>query len=254
MTEKKEGVKISFFVPCYNEAQNVTIALEIIRTSAEVRNLTYEILVVDDGSTDSTSEVVQQYAKQHPAVPIKLFRNEVNRGLGANYLRMVSESSGEYYMIVFGDHCVPIDNLLEKIGEADIVVAYLQNPEVRSYTRRLISFVFTTLVNLISGNHLRYYNGAVIHKRENLLRCDGIGSGFGFQAEILCQLLAEGCTYVEASYRADQRKKDGTAAFKLTNILSVAASLYRIAKIRFFKLLPQAFFHETKQQITRFKK
>lgn len=235
-TEKGKPIKISFFVPCYNEEKNVVTALEIVRTTVEAQGLSYEILVVDDGSTDATSSVVTEYAAQHKEVPIQLIRNDVNKGLGYNYVKTAALARGEYYMATYGDLCIPIDKILEKIGQADIINPYFENQQVRRFSRRLISKLYVMLIHLLSGTKLRYYNGTVIHKRENILQCKDIGSGFGYQAEILCKLIGEGCTTIEVPFRADQANKEGSSAFKLSNICSVLGSFFRIAKRRFLRI------------------
>lgn len=237
MQIEKGKIEITFFVPCYNEEKNVVHALEIVRTTCQRHALSYEILVVDDGSTDQTSAVVKQYASQHPEIPLQLIRNESNLGLGYNYVRTAALGRGEYYMAAYGDLCIPIDQILEKIGQAEIINPYFENPEVRRWSRRVLSKLYVKIVNCLSGTKLRYYNGTVLHKRANILRCQGIGSGFGYQAEILCKLIGEGCTWMEVPFRADQAAKEGSSAFTFFNICSVLGSLLRIVKRRLFRTL-----------------
>ena len=222
-------------VPCYNEENNVVDAMESIQKAAQTYRLDYEILVVDDASADKTAQIVRQYQSQHPELPIVLHVNGQNRGLGYNYFNGIHLTGSEYYICAPGDNTAPpaaLCNILEKLGQADMVIPYVENPEVRSWMRRFISRVFTALINCLSGRKIRYYNGPVLHKRENLLKCKNIGSGFGYQAEIICQLLKMGCTYVEVPFATLERISGGSSAFRFWDWISVSQSLLRVAKLR----------------------
>jgi hypothetical protein len=113
------------------------------------------------------------------------------------------------------------------MGKADAVVPYLGSNDTRPLPRRLLSRTFTFLVSLLSGHHLRYYNGPVLHKTENVRMCFSETSGFGYQAELLCRLLDEGISVVQVQMvtNADQ---GASKAFKIGNFLSVSNTLFHI--------------------------
>jgi glycosyltransferase involved in cell wall biosynthesis len=83
MTAARSSPEIDFtlFVPCLNEAQRVEGTLETVRLALAQLGRTYEVLVVDDGSTDDTFAVVERYRTAHPEMPIQLHRNPVNCGV-----------------------------------------------------------------------------------------------------------------------------------------------------------------------------
>lgn len=230
--------QVSFVVPCFNEECNVIPTIETIIRAVTDLNLTYEIIVIDDGSVDGTSATVKKYIAEYPGNRIILIRNERNKGLGFNYVKGVSIARGEYYMAVFGDHSEPLEALkiiLEKIGQAEIVVPY-PDQSTRSLFRRFISKAFTLLCNFLSGQKIRYYNGPVLHKRLNVLQFSkNISFGFGYQAELLCQLLIRGSSFVEVFFPINFRTSGGTSAFRISNMISVAGSLLKILKFRFTK-------------------
>lgn len=227
-----ETKDISFFVPCYNEENNIIPTLDTIRMAMASRPWSSEILVYDDGSTDHTSQQVQAYQSSHPDMNIRLFTNDINRGLGTNYLRGAIEAQGAHYLMVCGDNDTPpatLEALLNQLGKADMVVHYIGNMEERPWIRRLLSMAFTSLVRKISGSSLRYYNGMVLHRTETVRRFQPHTAGFAYQAEILCQALAHGISFIEVPLRTvPQKGSFRTSAFRLTNIISVASSLWRI--------------------------
>ena len=74
-----EEITLSIFVPCFNEENDITKALDNIKEG--IQNVEYEVLVTDDGSTDKTVELIQKFKKNNPNVNIKIFCNEVRTGI-----------------------------------------------------------------------------------------------------------------------------------------------------------------------------
>lgn len=228
-------VDISFAVPCYNEEKNIQRALEGLVCALAGRPLTYEIIVIDDGSRDETSATAKAYQAAHPDLPIQVKRNTTRRGLGASYFEGAAVAQGEYYMVVHGDGDMPAESLskvIDKMGQAEIVNPYVVNQGDRPFVRRVISFVFRKLVDLLGGHRLHYYTGPVLHRRANVLKAKTRTRGFGYQAELLCYLLRRGCSVVEVPFVSKYHHHQ-TDAFHFSNFLSVSKSLYRIFLTRF---------------------
>jgi len=93
-----------------------------------------------------------------------------------------------------------------------------------------LSRIYTWLVNFLSGNSIRYYNGFAVFRRWQVMRFSVEATGFGFQAELLTRLIAEGASYKELILPATDQP--GSKALRLRNFVSVAHSLFRIAARR----------------------
>jgi len=227
---------VSFFVPFYNESGNAVPTIEMIVGCADARKISYEILAFDDASTDGCGEEVERYVAGHPGSPVTLIRNKANAGLGRNYLSGARIAKGEHYMMVCGDNDTPretLDFILDHKGKADMIIPYLMNLGERPLGRRVFSRLFTALVGSISGSYLEYYNGIVLHKTATVLRFAPLSAGFAYQAEILCQAVAAGLSYVEIPIRTKpQLGFFLTSAFRLPNILSVLRGLWIILSHR----------------------
>ena len=65
----REELDLTIFVPCYNEATRIEGTLSTIREAHGELRLTYEVIVVDDGSTDDTAAIVERYRAAHPDFP-----------------------------------------------------------------------------------------------------------------------------------------------------------------------------------------
>jgi len=105
---------IDIVVPCYNEAANLPILLEQVRVALQkVENIEYEILLVDDGSNDSTPSVVQEARRSDPRIgSIRLLRNF---GHQAALIAGLENSQGEAVVVMDADLQHPPELLPEMI-------------------------------------------------------------------------------------------------------------------------------------------
>jgi len=232
---------LTIFVTCFNEQNLVVSALDTVRETMALFDVSYEVLVYDDASADNSVRIVRDYIEDNGFQDsFKLFENRTNVGIGVNYFRAAREGRGEYFLIVHGDNAVPVDSIkhvLDLLGKADIIVPYYGtrlfsrkfNCDHRTFARRLLSIIFARLVRLISGHELRYFNGLVLHKRENVLKRHIETYGLGYQAELLCSLVNNPeISYLEVKIHNYDRTKGQPTAFRIRNIISVLGSLWRI--------------------------
>jgi glycosyltransferase involved in cell wall biosynthesis len=231
----EDPIDLTVFVSCYNEAPYITDTLETVCGAAQEVGLSYEIIVIDDVSSDSSRERVAEFISTHPDERILLRANRYNKGLAQNYLDGAFLGCGKYYRLICGDNAEPresIVSVLRAIGTADIIVPYYVSSEGKSLRRRLISNSYTRLVNFTTGNHLHYYNGLAVHLRYNVMRWHPNTHGFGFQADILCLLLDLGFTYKEVPIITIEQRKGNSNALTFRNLLSVTHTLIEIANRR----------------------
>ena len=236
----EQQVDITFFVPCFNEEKNITKTLDVLISSVSMTSLSYEILVVDDKSQDSTKEVIIDYISRLNTRSIFLIENKINMGLGRNYIDTSFIANGKYYMLINGDNAEPeetISRLIARVGEADMVVPYFGENDSRNFMRFYISKTFTMMINLISGYKIHYYNGPVIHKTFNVMRWSPDTHGFAYQAEIIVKVLDEKGSFVEVMINNYDRQDGDSKAFTIKNILSVSHSILQIFLRRVRKFL-----------------
>jgi len=189
-------ITLSIYVPCHNEENLIIKTLNKIREAVEP--LSYEIIAVDDGSKDKTIEMIEKFKQNNPNVIVKLISNEKNRGIGYNHRAAAREASGKYLMMITGDSDEPaheLKKIISNIGKADMILCYLV--DVRRIERRTLSRMFVFIINLITLNNIKYYNGPNIHLLENVKLYSGRRSGFGYQAELVTAQLRENKTYIE---------------------------------------------------------
>jgi len=130
---------ITVIVLAYNEEQNLPKMLDESLAYLEARVPDWELLIVDDGSTDGTLRVAQGYADRHERVRVQ--SHETNRGMGAGMKTGIQHAQSDYFTIIAGDNQHPTSELevmIPGLDEADIVTTYHRNN--RESHRRFLSW------------------------------------------------------------------------------------------------------------------
>ena len=119
------AVEISVVIPAFNEAQRISLSLERIAAYFSNEQASVEIVVVDDGSSDNTVEMVKAWATKDPRV--RLVRNDRNRGKGFSVRHGVLETRGAIVLFSDADLSSPIEEskkILDPIrnGHLDLAI------------------------------------------------------------------------------------------------------------------------------------
>lgn len=213
---------LTIIIPAFNEEGNIESACRDVNDVAQKYLSEYEILVVDDASWDRTTEIVTNLQKEIPR--LVLLRNPVNRGLGYNYRRCLTEARFPYAMMYPGDNEMDAPSLgpiFQKIGTTDIIVTYCANTELRSSQRRFVSKLFTQSINFLFGLNVPYYNGPCIVRTDLARKFLPATSSFAYMAIILVRSIRSGASYQTMPFLLIARGHGKTKAFRLNNVVSV---------------------------------
>ena len=115
--------RLSVIIPAYNESSRIIPTIERITQYLASRKITYELLVVDDGSSDGTDKTIQKLAQADDS--IRLLRNEINKGKGNAVKRGVVSSWGELVFFTDADLSTPIEEIekfLPEFPAYDVVI------------------------------------------------------------------------------------------------------------------------------------
>lgn len=237
----ENDIDLTLVVPCLNEEGRIAPTLETIQAAMGELGCSYEVIVVDDGSTDKTGAVVEEFMQAHPLMRVRLHSNPRNLGLARTFVDTAFRGRGKYYRLVCGDNVEPKETMVaicRKMGEADIIVPYYPVLPGKSRNRRFISKAFTTLVNLLSGYSLHYYNGCALYRRYHVMRWAPYNYGFGFQADLITLLLEEGATYREIPVTGFHfTREDGGSPLNFRNFVSTGHTLFEMLLRRIRRLL-----------------
>lgn len=118
--------KLSILVPAYNESPTIQFILDKLKDIVLLNNISKEIILVNDCSTDNTEEIVLDYMQNNPDLDIKYFKHEINLGKGAALHTGISNATGEFLIIQDADleyDPAEFNHLLKPVlnGSADIV-------------------------------------------------------------------------------------------------------------------------------------
>lgn len=223
----KQPRSLSVVIPAYCERDNILQTLENVTRALEGLDLAREILVVDDGSTDGTGELVRSNLARFPGA--RLIVHERNLGFGAAYRRGVAEAALDHIVMVHGDNAwgwQTLRDFFSRVGDADVIIGYTRHmTRSRTWRRTAISKLFTLILNLITGRRLHYYNGLQIHRAAVLKSLRIESTGYGFQPEVLVKGLRLTKTYVEVPMDLIERKHGESKAFRVKNFVDVARTL-----------------------------
>ncbi len=226
---RSESPTLTVIVPALDEEQHIEEAVAEVKQAIHGRFSDWEILLFNDGSRDSTGDLVDRLAADDPHV--FGFHNQRSRNLGGVYKQGLRMARFEYVLMVPGDNENPASALrqpLQAVGKADIVLPFPEGKSARSRLRNLLSSAYTDIVNGLFGLDVPYYNGTVIH-RTDLVRSVAIRTdSFAYQAEALIKLLCAGRSYAAVGIRVVPREGRKSKALRLKNLLGVGATFARV--------------------------
>ncbi len=95
--------KLSIIIPLYNEERTITSILDLVKAVELIDDVTKEIIIVNDASSDGSEAVVKQYIVANTDVDFKYFAHEKNRGKGAALHTGIDKATGDYLIIQDAD-------------------------------------------------------------------------------------------------------------------------------------------------------
>jgi glycosyltransferase involved in cell wall biosynthesis len=167
-------VDFSIVVPIYNEEDNIAALYQSITTSLDTCELTYEIILVDDGSADGSFAALKSLAARDERVKVIRFRR--NFGQTAAMSAGFDAAAGSIIIPMDGDlqnDPADIPRLIEKLHEGfDVVSGWRSDRKDTFVTRKIPSMLANALISKLTGVHLHDYGCTLKAYRREVL--DGI--------------------------------------------------------------------------------
>lgn len=217
---------LTVIIPCLNEEENLQETYENVTAALKQTADAYEILIFNDASTDRTGAIAEEIARGDPAVIVH--HNPTNKGFGYNFIKGVAAARMDYVSVIPGDNEISresIRRIFSCIGQADIVTAFSMNMELRPYGRRLVSRLFTLVINCLFCCELQYYNGPSVHRVELIRGLDINTFGFAFHAVTLVKLIRQGYSFCEVDTYLQRKRVYRSTAVRWRNIASVVKAI-----------------------------
>jgi glycosyltransferase involved in cell wall biosynthesis len=234
-------VELSFVMPAYNEGDSIEGSLDTLDRVVKDAGLRYEIVVVDDGSLDSTRLKAINYASRNGHVRVVSYSKNVGKGYAVKKGFMQAEGDA----VVFVDSDLEID--LEKVSSyvkalqhGDIVIASKWHPESvveMPLIRKILSHSFNALVRLMTGVKLRDTQTGLKALRKNAFK--GIFprltvKQYAFDVELMMLANLYGLKIVEMPINIQMR-----SLFSIKNVWRMFIDLlgitYRLRVLRWYQ-------------------
>ena len=186
--------KISVVIPVYNEQESIISTLKDISSVLEKKEIDYEIIVVNDGSTDKTAETVGEFIRGEYN-NIKIISHDWNLGYGAALKTGIKTSVNEIIVITDADGTYPNDEiprLLSYIDSHDMVVGARTGKNVKiPLVRKPAKWMINQLANYLSGYKIPDLNSGLRVMKKELIEkyIQYLPDGFSFTTTITLALL-----------------------------------------------------------------
>jgi dolichyl-phosphate beta-glucosyltransferase len=197
---------LSIIIPVYNEEQKIRHDITAASDFLSRHKMTGEIIVVDDGSSDQTSEVVEGTTVDE-GVSLKIIAYKEHTGKGKAVKTGIMEAGSDLIMFIDSGNCVPYKNIfsgiaLLKDGKCEIAhgsrfITGSLIKRSRTAYRKLVSFLFRKYIRILSpipGDLTDTQCGLKIYRKESAHDLYGacITDGFLFDVEIILRAREKG--------------------------------------------------------------
>ena len=150
-----DKIQLSIVLPAHNEAENLPKLIGEIRSYVNNLGWDYEIIVVNDGSTDDTKNILEELQRSDNR--IKSVHHPKNRGYGAALRSGFSAATKEWIFLTDSDlqfNIKELSNLTEYADRYDMVIGYRKNRQ-DYFIRKVNAAIFNLAVNLLFGLWVR---------------------------------------------------------------------------------------------------
>jgi glycosyltransferase involved in cell wall biosynthesis len=193
--------ELTVLVPFFNEEENLRRNLPVLVEAARACTPRHEILLVDDGSSDSGLAVVEAFmAGMRDRRRVRLVRHPRNLGPGAAIPTGVFWARGDWVMLVPADlacHPSELPGFYQARQGADLVVGLRSDRRDNPLWRRMLSQAYIATLRTLGGSAVRQFNYLQLYKRELFARLKVRSRGVFVTAEIILQAERAGLTLAQ---------------------------------------------------------
>jgi uncharacterized protein (TIRG00374 family) len=216
---------ISVVIPAFNEEGAIERQIDEVHATMRQTGRPYEIIVVDDGSTDRTAE-------RAPTEGIKLIRRDRNYGYGSALKTGIAEAKFDWILIIDADATYPaaaIPLLLEHVPDADMVVGARTGKIVQSpLVRRGPKWLLRQYASYLAGYRIPDLNSGMRVMRKTVVEqfLHLLPSGFSFTTTITLAMISNGYTVVYTPI--DYFKRIGASKIRPVEFFRIFALITRL--------------------------
>lgn len=222
---------LSTFFPAFNEEKNIGLVIE--GADSVLKDLAlkgYEMIVINDGSSDDTASVVDNLKKKYPN--LSLITHLVNKGYGAALKTGFENSKYSWVAFTDGDgqfDFTEINKFLVQVEQADLILGYRLN-RADSLLRRVYTFGWSMLARILLGLTLKDYScGFKLIKKEVYQAVSPLeGEEKVTQIELLVKAKRLGFRFAEVGVHHYPRKFGTPTGAKIKVVVKSVIDLFKL--------------------------
>lgn len=217
---------LSIILPAHNEELNIVRVVETLEKALRKTNITYEIICVENGSTDNTLLILKQLAKKNAKVSVV----QSSAGWGNAVRTGFMHARGNYICYSVSDGQVDLSIIpqlyLMSEGKQHVLVKVVRVAR-ENYIRKINSSVFNFLAYLLFGIDCHDINATPkLFKRDAISSLAFISSNVSFDLELLLTLVKRNFTIVEVPIKTNKRKSGVSSTTIMTAFEMVKYMVY----------------------------
>ena len=209
--------ELSVIMPALNEEQNILDTINNTLKAFEKFNINGEIIVINDGSSDGTEELVTRVISKNKN--ITMIKHLYPHGMGASFWEGVDAAKGKAVVTIPGDNENNPKEILryfKLMDDVDLVVPFIFNKNLRSSIRRILSDIFLMIINTTFRLKLNYTNGTVIYRKSILKELSHRDKSFFFQTDTLIRAVKQKYLFAEVPAKLSPKPKEKGRSKALT--------------------------------------
>lgn len=226
---------LEILVPCHDEAGNIELVVEKSIAWLKQHTKYYRVLIVDDGSTDGTQEILLKLNKKHPS-HIGIIYHPINLGIGRAFKTLYENASGDFVFTCPGDGQFDPEDFTQAIphlGKVDIISFYRTGKVNYTLFRNLLSVGNRIFNRIFFKLKIRDCNWVKIIKGNLLEELDLKSETSLLETEILAKANKKGKSIIELPSTNHKRiygKSEGSGSRNIWMVIKDMIRVYRIVK------------------------
>jgi dolichol-phosphate mannosyltransferase len=219
---------LTIVIPAYNEEEILLTTVEEAISAATAELSSFEIIIVNDGSTDGTQTVADQMAKRYDEVSV--IHQPQNLGVGAAYALGLERARFPNITLIPGDHAFAKSGVIEifrAAGSAEIVISYRANPQARTLMRRVLSKICTSLLRVAIGCPIRDGHSMYVWPVEKARKIK-VPADYRYHLVSLTTLMKDADTYTEIPVTLTPKPDASSGVMRFGTVFGLGFAMLRM--------------------------
>ena len=224
---------LTISIPAYNDSQSLVKLIEETQTLCSRLDITFELLIINDGSYDNTLSVSMDMAQKYGN--IKIINHDNNLGFGHTLKEVFMLPKSEWVLFLPGDNQFPVLNLLKFLkvkDDYDFILGYRKLRQDSTH-RKIYSFLYNWLLTKIIGHKVHDINGIAFYRSKIFDKIQLESNSAFVHAEFFIRTLQAGFRVTEIEVLHQEREFGFGAGGNITVMAKTLKDLclYTIGKI-----------------------